>query len=424
MTAESIPARLSRAVNRRVYYGWIVVGCCFVGAMVTFAIVYSFSVFFGHISATFEQSQANTSLIFSLQSIVTYGSATVLGLFVDRYGARRLLVLATALVAAGLVGASQLQTFVAVVLAYGVVAASGFSLLYVITYATPPRWFDRRRGTATALATAGGGVGILLGPPVASFLIDLTGWQNAYLLITAGTVVVLLVVALLFADRPADIGLDAAAKQEFPDGQSSAGESREWHTQLAAITDIARTPAFLLVFVAYFCIGVPIFFLAAHAVEFSVSIGLGEGVGVLAISIIGGMNVFGKFVAGPISDQIGISRTLAGCGTLLGVALVLLGLVETRQAVLGLVFVFGLGYGGAIGLLSPALAELFGTDDINALFGMTSASFAVTGSRVPFLAGAGYDLTGSYTLPLVVGGVVCLAGVPLIEFAHRRQGGD
>lgn len=420
MAADYPRSALVRAIDGRVYYGWVIVACCFVGAMLTFAIIYSFSVFFGYIGETFAQTQANTALIFSLQSFVTFGGAAVLGVLVDRYGVRRLLVVGALLVGAGLVGASQIQAYPAVVLSYGVVAAAGLSLVYVISYATVPRWFDRRRGTATAVATAGAGAGILVGPQIAASLIGLAGWQNAYLLMMAGTVWLLFVLALLLADRPEDLGLNAADLAEFPEGRAEmAGATREWREQLATIADTARSGPFLSVFGAYFCIGVPISFIAAHVVEFAKSVGIGQSVGVLAISIVGGMNFFGKFVAGPVSDRIGIPRTLSACGVLLSVPLFGLATVRTPVAVLGLVVVFGLGYGGAIALLSPTIAELFGTDDINALFGLTSIAFAVTGALVPYLAGLGYDVFGTYTAPLLVVGAVGLLSVPGIEIARR-----
>lgn len=412
---------LVRAVDGRVYYGWVIVACCFVGAMLTFAILYSFSVFFGYIGQTFEQSQANTALIFSLQSLVTFGAAAVLGVLVDRYGVRRLLAVGAVLIGTGLIGASQIPAFPAVVLSYGVVTAAGLSLVYVISYATVPRWFDRRRGTATAVATAGAGAGILVGPPIASTLIGLAGWQTAYLIMMAGTVGLLLGIALLLADRPADVGLDVAELAEFPEGPTETAGARGWREQVATIAETARSSSFLSLFVAYFCLGVPINFVAAHLVEVAKSVGLGESVGVLAISIVGAMNFFGKFVAGPVSDRFGIPRTLSAFGVLLGLPIVVLAVVATSAPFLGLILVYGLGYGGALALLSPTLAELFGTDDLNALFGLTSIAFAVTGALVPYLTGLGYDALGSYTAPVVAVGVVALLSVPGIEYARRRR---
>lgn len=408
----------SRLLDADVYYGWVIVGACFIGAMVTFATIYSFSVFFGHIVTEFDQSHANTSLVFSLQSIVTFSGAAFLGVFVDRYGVRRLLALGTALVGAGLLGASQIPFFGGVAVSYGVVAAAGLGIVYVVAYATTPRWFERRRGLATAVATSGGGVGILVGPPVASFLIGEVGWQDAYLGLTVAFTGLLALATLVFADRPADLGIDVSA--EFADpAENGATPDRSWHDQLADVRELAWSRAFALLFLGYLFLAVPLYILTVHMVEFATSAGIGRSTGVLAVSVIGGMNVLGKFLVGPAADRVGTTHVLATCGGLMGGATFLLAFVRTPAVVLAVVVLFGVGYGGSIALLSPLIAELFGVDDINALFGLTSVAFALTGSVVPFLAGAGYDATGSYVPTLVVGGCVGLLSAVVVEVAGR-----
>jgi MFS family permease len=95
--------------------------------------------------------------------------------------------------------------------------------------------------------------------------------------------------------------------------------------------------------------------------------------------------------------------------------------VRTPALVLAVVVLFGVGYGGSIALLSPLLAELFGVGDINALFGLTSLAFALSGAVVPFLAGASFDALGSYVPSLVVGGCIGLLSAVVIEVAgHLR----
>lgn len=406
----------SRLLQIDVYYGWFIVAACFVGAMITFATAYSFSVFFGHIVTEFDQSHANTSLLFSLQSIVTFGGAAFLGIFVDRYGVRRLLALATVLVGAGLLGTSQLPSFVGVAVAYGVVAAAGLGIVYVVAYATTPRWFERRRGLATAVATSGGGVGILVGPPVASFLIGQVGWQNAYLGLTVAFTGLLGLMTLVFADRPADLGIDVSA--EFAtSARTRSTHGRGWRDQLADVRELAWSRAFVLLFFGYLFLAVPLYILTVHMVEFTASSGIGRSTGVLAVSVIGGMNIFGKFLVGPAADRVGTTHVLATCGALMGGATLSLAFVRAPAAVIGVVVLFGIGYGGSIALLSPLIAELFGVGDINALFGLTSVAFALSGAFVPFLAGAGFDALGTYVPSLVVGGIVGLLSAVVIEVA-------
>ena len=141
-----------RLADGPLYYGWFVVGACFLLGVVTWGTIWSFGVLFGYIIDEFGLSHANTAVIFSLQSVITFGGSAVLGVVIDRYGTQQLLLLAAGLVVLGLLGMSQLGSFTAVLLSYGLVVAAGFAIVNVIEKATPSRWFDRRRGAATGIA--------------------------------------------------------------------------------------------------------------------------------------------------------------------------------------------------------------------------------------------------------------------------------
>src|SRR5689334_6591959 len=70
------------------------------------------------------------------------------------------------------------------------------------------RWFVRRRGLASGLAVSGIGVGTLVMPPLASFLIDRLGWRTAYLVLGGLAVVVGVGMAMMIANDPRDRGLE------------------------------------------------------------------------------------------------------------------------------------------------------------------------------------------------------------------------
>lgn len=399
-----------------VYYGWFVVGACFLCGMVCFGTIYSFGVFFEFIQREFQGSYAGTSLIFSVQSIITFGGGAVLGVFVDRYGTRRLLAVGGVLFAGGLFAVGRVNSFVGVVLAYGVVAALGFTVLYVVTYATPPRWFDRRVGIATAVATAGGGIGIMAMPTVSARLIEWFGWRDAYLALMLGFLGLIVLAALLVADHPASVGADATS--EFADGGPSVA-SADLRSQLDAVGNMVTQPSFGLVFAGYVMIFTPAYMLLVHVVEYASTAGIGRGVGVLAIGVIGGMNFLGKFVFGGLSDRVGITAAVVGCATLVGLGTLVLTTLPMEAALLAGVVVFGLGYGGAGALLSPMLADLFGTANINALFGVTSVAFAVTGAVAPVLGGLSFDLTGSFAPGFLLGAVLALLAGPALAIANH-----
>lgn len=405
-------------VRSGVYYGWFVVAGCFLSGMVCFGTIYSFGVFFEFIHADIGGSYAGISAIFSIQSIVTFGGGVVLGFFVDQYGTRPLLAAGGLLIGLGLFVVSQVDTFLAILLAYGVVAAMGFSTLYVIAYATTPRWFERRLGLATAVATAGGGVGILAMPTVASILIDLFGWRDAYLTLMVAFLLIVFVAVLLVADHPQDIGAETSA--EF-NGSKPDVVGENFRDQVTDVAELLTTPSFAFVFVAYVMIFTPVYMLLVHVVEFANTEGIGRELGVLAISIIGAMNITGKFVFGYVTDRVGVIAAVIACSLLVSAGTGILALIPTGTVLFVGVFAFGLGYGGSASLLSPMLAELFGTANINSLLGVTSAAFALAGSAAPFLAGFGYDVYGSFVPAFLGGALLCALAGPMLVLAGRRQ---
>lgn len=406
-----------------IYYGWIIVGACFLVGIITWGTLWSFGVFFGHIVDEFGLSHANTSVIFSLQSIVTFTGAAILGLGIDRYGARRLLLVAAGLVVAGLVGVSQLPSFLAVTLSYGILAALGFGIAFVVSYVAPVRWFDRRRGLATGIATAGAGVGIVVIPPVAEAVIGRVGWRIAYASLTLAFLAAFVLAAIVFADRPRDLGIDSSL--EFSDETESTDPiTGEWRSQIDAITDVVQSPAFGMVFLAYICLSAPMIVLLVNVVEYTSAVGLGRGVGVLAISVLGAMNVVGKFAGGPVVDRVGPAPTVAASGGFQAVGLAILLVVQSGVGALIAAIVFGFGWGIWIGFLSPLLADLFGTLNINALFGTAAVAFAVSGSIAPYLAGLGVDHFGTFRPVFMAAGVLAVVGAVVTLGVDRLPGDD
>ena len=343
-----------RLLASRPYYGWYVVVGCFFLSLMTSGTIFSFSVFLGPVIEAFDQSTANTSLVFGLQSLLTFGGAALLGFAVDRYGVRRLLVVAGALVCTGLAGASQASTFLGVVVAYSVVAATGLGITFVVAYTTPPRWFERRRGLATGVAVSGWGVGILAMPPLIDALIDVVGWQQAYLILAGMFFVAIAIAVTLLATRPSDLGVDVGD-------------------------------------------------------EFAESAGAGRRAGVIGVSAIGAMNIVAKFAAGGIADRAGADLTMAGFVALMCLVTPVMVAFPTPTSVVVLAALFGFGYGGIAALMSPLMAELFGTADLSTLFGLTSIGFAVAGIIVPYLVGFGFDLFGTYDVPFLAAAAVGFA---------------
>lgn len=412
-----------RLANGPLYYGWFVVGVCFLCVLITWGTVWSFGVFFGYIVSDFGLSHGNTSIIFSIQSIVTYGGAAVLGLVIDRFGVRRLLFIATGLIAGGLVGVSLLPKFSGVVFAYSIVAATGFSIVHVIGFTTPSRWFDRRRGLATGLAVAGASTGTLLIPFVSEILISRLGWRGAYGGLTISFLIILVVTLLIIADQPTTLGIDTST--ESPSGELTKPPMKpDLMSQVRDVLTVAGSPAFLVLFLAFLSFAIPTGMVMVHIVEFTTVEGFGRSLGVAAISIIGLMGIISRSLGGALSDHVGRARTIAAGGLLLGVGIGILLGGNTARTIVVAVVLFGIGWGFWISPLAAYLADLFGILSINALFGVTMIAFAIAGSGAPYVAGIAFDMMGTYDPPFLVGGVLGILGSALVFAVDRLHNPD
>lgn len=365
--------------DRDAYYGWVIAAACFLGSTVVFGTTYSFSVFFNALATQFTASSARLALVFGLQTVVLYVGAATLGGLVDRYGPRRALVAGAVLLVGGLVWTSQTTTQLGLFTAYGVVTALGMSLVYLVAFATAPIWFGEHRGLASGIATSGLGVGVLLAAPAANALITATGWRDAYLVFAGIAAVLLAVVVLVFADHPRV--LDADTTGEFPDGIPDAeGDD----TGLRAGLQTARTPRFLAVFAGWVCVYCTLYLLLTQTVAYTEAMGYGPGVGALAVSVVGASTAVARLAVGYVSDRLGRVRVFVTCSTLMGLASVAFALLGP-SGILAAAVLFGAAYGGNGALLSPLTADLFGSENLNSVYGVLSLSFAVSGLLAPYL---------------------------------------
>ncbi|MFC6961877.1 MFS transporter [Halocatena marina] len=398
------------------YYGWVVVAACFLATGVVFGMTYSFGVFLDPLAVTFDTSTARTSLVFGVQLFVLYAAAAPMGGLVEWLGPRRGLVLAATLVSGGMIAGGLADSLPLLILTYSIVTGAGMSLAFVIGYATPPQWFQRRRGMATALASAGLGVGMLVIAPTASMLVTQLGWRGTLPLLGAGLGITLLLAALLIVDDPEHVnGVNA----EFPDGRPESDNG--WREQLRVIREAVRSRAFLLLFGGYILMYGTLYVLLNHLVNYAAEQGIRE-TGVFALSLIGGTTAVTRLAVGGVADRLGRQIVFVVCGAAMALALFVLPLARAPLLLLTIAVFFSVGYGGTGALLSSVPADLFGGRNLNTLFGLVSFSFAVPGLLGPFAAGFGFDRFGTYAPVFSTTGIVGLVGVGLIASAAWLQG--
>ena len=139
------------------------------------------AVYFNALRDAFGRSATYTSAVFSLAGLIGAISAPLLGILLDRWGARILFPLAGLFILFGWWASSfatdlwQMFIFYSIFAGIGHTAISSFSMT-----ATLAPWFPRTRGRMLGLADSGNPLGQAIFAPLAGMLTSNLGWQWAY----------------------------------------------------------------------------------------------------------------------------------------------------------------------------------------------------------------------------------------------------
>lgn len=380
--------------NRSLFHGWRVVAGAFAVTFFGFGSAYAFSGFIEPLQHDFAASRGSVSLVFSLAGFLYFGLGVISGPLADRWGSRRLAVLGMLLMGAGLALASVANNLTEVYLAYGLGVGLGVGFSYVPALGAVQRWFTKRRGFASGLAVSGIGVGTLVMPPLASVLIERTGWRGAYLVLGCLTAVIGGGMALLIENDPRQRGLgpDGGPPMSGPPLVRAAGLS---------VREAIASRLFAALYAACLISSFGLFVPLVHLVPYATDHGIQPPEAVLLLSMIGVGSTAGRFFLGGLADRMGRQQALLVMFIGMAVALAVWALLTGFWGLLAFSFVFGVFYGGYVAVLPALVMDYFGGRAVSGIIGVLYTSVAFGTLVGPSAAGFAFDLSHSYTLPIL-----------------------
>jgi MFS family permease len=406
-------------VRSKYFYGYNIVAAGFIIQGVCIGAMFTYGVFFREFQTEFGWSRAMISGAASLAFLVMGAGGILAGRLNDRIGPRVIIVASGISFGLGYLLMSRMQALWQLYLLYGLLVGIGLSTHDVITLSTVARWFVRRRGMMTGIVKVGTGAGQLLVPLIATSLIAVFGWRNAYLIVGALSLTALVAVAQMLRRDPQGMGL-------MPDGdsgvQSGNGNGSEEHS--VAVRAAMRSRQFLTICVAEFAIFFCLLTIIVHIVPHAMDLGLPPAIAAGVLATIGGVSMLGRIVLGAWNDRIGGKRSLIICFILLLGSLLWLQVASEAWMLFLFAVVYGLAHGGFFTVMSPMVAELFGTGSHGLLFGLVLACGTVGGAVGPLLAGRTFDVTGSYRIIFVVLTTLVVLGFILIVLLRPHQSAD
>lgn len=382
----------------KIFYGWWIVGACFLIALYTSGVVfYGFTAIFEPIAEEFGWSYTEISLAASIRGLEAGLLAPVIGMFVDRWGPKRLIFGGVVFTVLGLILLSRITSlgmfyFASILTAIGI-SSSGTS----VTMTAIANWFRRKVAIASGIMIAGYGFGGLL-VPVMVRLVDQYQWRTALVILALGMLVVGLPLSLLVRHKPEQYGFlpdgevsgavvpgggpSVVHTAELNIGARQALKSRSfWHIVLALV------PQFLVVAAV-----------VTHVMPYLSSFGVARATSGAVATAIPLFSIGGRLGFGWLGDRLNKKRLAAA-----GLTMLMLGLLSfeftstlgTGLLVPFLIF-FGMGYGGNVIMLGVLLREYFGRGNFGAILGLAWGILILSNAGGPPIAGWVFDHWGSY----------------------------
>jgi MFS family permease len=406
----------------RVHYAWVVAGVAFA----TLVAAAGFRAAPGPLMVPLHEGGWSIVTMSAAVSVnlVLYGlTAPFAAALMERFGLRRVVTAGLLLIAAG-AGLSVLaQAAWQLVLTWGVLIGLGTGSMALVFAATVANaWFMKRRGLVMGILTAGGAAGQLVFLPVVAYLVEVTSWIVASLLIAAAALAVLPLVIALLRDRPADLGLapyggDTVITPTVPSEKNAAGLA------LTALQRAMRSNAFWALAGAFaICGATTNGLIGIHFIPSAHDHGMSTTTAAGLLMFVGVFDIVGTVASGWLTDRIDPRLLLLAYYTFRGVGLLLLPwlLADTvHPSMVVFIVVYGLDWVATVPPTAVLCRRLFGEQG-TIVFGWVFASHQVGAAAAALTAGVIRESFGSYTYAWFGGAALCLIAA-VLSITLRKQ---
>ena len=340
----------------------------------------AFGLFLAPMSSDLGWGREVFAMAIAIQNILWGLTQPLFGAAADRWGGGRVTVLGGLLYAGGLWLMATADTPGMLYLSTGVMigmALSGTSFAVVlgaIGRAYPPE----KRSFALGIASAYGSFGQFALVPMGQAFIGSIGWQQT-LVYVALLALVTVALAVPLSGKP----------------QPVADEAKQ--TLRAALKLAGAHSGYLYLTAGFFVCGFHITFIATHMPAYLGDRGLTPGQGAAALMLIGLFNIVGSAACGWLGGRYSKKWTLSA--VYLARSVIILGLLYLPFSE-WTAYVFAASMGllwlGTVPLTSGLVAQIFGPQNLGALFGIVFFSHQAGAFLGVWLGGYVFDLTGNY----------------------------
>jgi MFS family permease len=408
-----ISTALASALRRRnVHYGWAVVAVTFLTMLVTAGAVGAPGVFLVPLQKEFGWTTSEISSALAIRLALFGLMGPFAAAFINRYGVRRMVTIAIAIVVGGLALSIGMSRIWQLVLLWGVVVGLGTGLTAMVLGATvATRWFSARRGLALGLLSASSATGQLVFLPLLANLTAVHGWRTALGFVCALLAVAFVAVFALMRDHPADLGLPLYGDDEVtPAVRPEGGIGAMLRSPMVVLAEAARTRVFWVLFGTFFICGVSTNgLIQTHFIALCGDFGMLPVAAAGVLAMMGVFDLFGTVGSGWLSDRYDPRWLLFWYYGLRGLSLLYLPYANFSLYGLSLFAMFyGLDWLATVPPTVKLAAQKFGAQKTNIVFGWVFAGHQLGAACAAYGAGLSRTVLATYLPAFFAAGGLCL----------------
>jgi len=407
-------------------YAFVVAGLIFVVLLIAAGRTAAPGVLILPLEQTFGWSRGVISSSAAL-GILLYGlGGPFAAAVMQRYGLRRTLVVALAMVAVSTGGSAFMTQPWQLILSWGLISGLASSSLAVVLGATVVnRWFYRHRGLMMGILTASTATGTLLFLPALALLVQHGGWRPVVWVVSAASACMIPLVWFLLPERPADVGLRRlGAPEDEPEPEPGVPQPI-FSAALGVLAMAMRHRDFWFLAATFFVCGFTTSGLVGtHLIAMCGDYGIPEVRAAGLLAAMGLFDLLGTTLSGWLTDRFDPRKLLFVYYGLRGLSLMLLPYSAFDTASLTVFAVFyGLDW---IATVPPTLrlaTDAFGERAAPVVFAWIVAAHQLGGAAAASFAGFMRQLQGSYTDAFLIAGSTAVVAAVLSMAVRGRQGG-
>lgn len=409
-------------LNRKFYYGWMMV---FMSGLAFFVSApgqtYSISVFINAYNQEFGYSSTLISSGYSIATTISGLSLIFMGRAVDRFGARKMMIVAGVMLGLTAFYNSFVSNIVMIFIGFFLLRYFGQGSLTLIPNALVPQWFEKKRAFSISLAGVGNLLATLSIPAFNYFMINAIGWQQAWrvwsLILIVGFVPL---VYLLVVNRPEDIGIPMENDLTNGDEDAVKVSLAKMEKESFTLKQALKTKEFWFAGIigmipSMFTTGITFHFFSMMSLR-----GVSNDHAAIIIGLVALPAFIMPFIARLVIDRYPVKYVFSV--TLVFMILSMLWLAfMVNNALTATMFI--LFYGTSVAVQAVALNVLwpnyFGRLYLGSIRGAATV-FMVLGSALgPLPFGVGYDLTGGYNHVII--GMILFTSITVFMALSIKQ---